>query len=53
MQVIPIDGLGPLNLILFILLLELVFFNLNAKKGHTEFWGNLWCCSALYIIDVS
>ena len=36
-------------LILFTLLLELVIFNLNVKKGHTEFTGNLWCCAAPYM----
>ena len=39
MQIIPIDGLGPLNFILFILLLELVIWNLNIKEGHAQFWG--------------
>ena len=44
-----IDRLGPVDLVLFTLLLELVNLNLNVKKGQTEFWGNLQYCTALYI----
>ena len=34
-----IDRLGPVDLVLFTLLLELLDLNLNTMKGHTEFWG--------------
>ena len=44
-----IDGLGPVNLVLSTLLLELVNLNLNVKKGHKEFFGNLWCYTAPYM----
>ena len=29
--------------------LELLDLNLNSIKGHMEFWGNLWCFTALYV----
>ena len=39
-EIILIGGLEPLNLVLFIFLLQLViFFNLTSKKSHIEFWG--------------
>ena len=45
--IIALDRLWPVNLfILFTLLLELVILNLNAMKGHIEFWGNPWCYTA-------
>ena len=44
-----IDGLVSVDLVLFTVLLELVNLNLNAKKCHTEFWGNLQCCTVLYM----
>ena len=44
-----IDRLGPVDLVLFTLPLELVNWNLNVKKGHMEFWQNLWCCTGLYM----
>ena len=44
-----IDRLGPMDLTLFTLLLELVNLNLNVKKGRMEFWGNLQCCTTPYI----
>ena len=44
----PIDILWQ-YLILVTLLFELVIWNLNFKKGHTEFWGDLWCCTAPYM----
>ena len=40
-------------LILFIVLLGLVIWNLNFKKGHTEFWGILWFCTAPCTTDPS
>ena len=49
MKIIFIDLLGPLNLVLFILLLEVVILNLNVKKCHMEFWGKIWCSTALYV----
>ena len=39
------------DLVLFNLLLELLILNLNIQKSHTEFWGNLQCCSALYTLN--
>ena len=39
----PIDRLGPVDLVLFILLMALTILNLNVKKDHEEF-GNLQCC---------
>ena len=44
-----VDRLGPVDLALFTLLSELVILNLNVKKGHTEFRGHLWCCTASYM----
>ena len=41
------DRDGPADLLLFTLPLELVNLNLNVKKDHTQFWGNIWCCTAL------
>ena len=35
------DGLGPVDLVFFTSLLELVIWNLNFKKGHMEYWGNI------------
>ena len=43
----PIDIIWH-YLILFTLLLELAILKLNVKKGHIDFWGNLWCCTAPY-----
>ena len=49
---IALDRLWPVNLlILFTLLSELVIINLNVMKGHMEFWGNLWSCTALYVTN--
>ena len=41
--------IGPVDLVLFTLLMELLDLNLNVQKGHMEFWGNLWCCTAPYL----
>ena len=55
LRVIFIDrlmgGLGPVHLLLYTLLMELVNLNLNVKKGHMEFQGHLWCCSAAHIYN--
>ena len=37
---IALDRLWPVNLSIFILLLELLIMNLNATKDHIEFWGS-------------
>ena len=44
-----INRLGPVDLVLFTLLLELANLNLNVMKGHMEFWGNHQCCIAPYM----
>ena len=46
-----IDRSGPVDLVLFILLLEQLDLNLNVMKGHTEFWGKLLVlyCTICYI----
>ena len=43
------DRLGPVDLVLFILLLGLVNLNFKYKKGHMGFQGNLQCCTAPYM----
>ena len=43
------DGLGPVDLVSFTFLYELIILNLNVKKGHKEFWQNLQCCTAPYL----
>ena len=40
-----------MDLELFSLLLQVVFWYSNVKKGHKEFWGNLRRRTAPYITD--
>ena len=46
---LSIDQDVGVYLVLFMQVLELVNLNLNVKKGHTIFWGNLWCCTVPHI----
>ena len=43
------DRLGPVDLMLFTLLLELVHLNLMLSKALQNFGGNLRCCTAPYV----